>query len=32
MGYTLVEKEGFEADDILGTLAQAAAQVLIANR
>lgn len=26
MGYTLVEKEGFEADDILGTLAQAASQ------
>ena len=24
MGYTLVECEGFEADDILGTLAQAA--------
>ncbi len=26
MGYTLVEKEGYEADDILGTLSLAAAQ------
>ena len=26
MGYTLVEREGYEADDILGTLADAAAK------